>query len=397
MFMLTKVPKLIISIVAFIILFPNVCSLGITPPEVYIDFYPGLATNLTFTIINNVGYDTYVMPTLRESPLAPYLTPLQTEPILIKTGGNTEITFQLKLPQQMETPGKNNVFVGAVETISPTLGGSGVSAKTGIAALITVFVPYPGKYLEIGFSGEDVANNEPVHFTVNLQNKGKEKLNLVAGNIGIYEGEKKIETLLLPETYGMNLYDRREITVNWSTIGRNVGVYRGELTLEYDGITKKRNTTFHIGNESLEIINFTKEVEAEKISKFAITVQSVWNSKFADVWAEVNVRKGGKIIQILKTPVTELGAWEQNELIAYFDGNGVATGEYNAEITVHYSGKTKSASGAILVIPPRKEAPATETAKPISFFTQSNIFIGIAALAIILLLINIFISLRRKK
>jgi len=401
MFIVHNIRKLPAVFIIFILIFPFVSSLGITPSHLQLDFYPGLSKNFTFKIINNVGYDTYVMPTVSGGDLGEYITAVQKEKILIPNGGAADLTYQLILPKEIETPGNHNIFVGAVETITPSFsGGAGIVAITGVAGMITIFVPYPGKYLDIGFSGEDVAINAPVHFTVDFRNRGKVKLNYITGKIDVYDQETKLETLALPVNRDLDIYDSRQIVVNWNTSGRKVGVYRGELTLEYDGIPKKRNATFHIGEESLEIINFTKELEADKISKFAIAVHSVWNSQLTNVWAEVKILKNGKAVQELKTPITEIGPWETMELVAYFDGNGVALGDYDVEIKVHYNNKVAEAKGIITVIKPKptEKAPISEAAKPTTgLLTQSTIFLGIAILAILLLIINILVTLRRKK
>jgi hypothetical protein len=392
--------KLIVILILFTAAIPLVCSLGISPASVSLDFYPGLTTNLTFRVHNNVGYDTYIIPQTIESSLTPYVTPVQTEKIFVADGENAYVTFQVKFPDEVDFAGKHQIDVGATESISPSIEGSGIVAITAIYARVYVFIPYPGKYLEAIFNAKNVALNETVHFKVNIQNKGKEKLNSITGKIDIYDKENKIDTLILPSFSDMDVYDTKDVIMNWSTIGRTVGMYKATLTMNYDGNSRKFDTTFYVGDESLEILNFTKEVEAETISRFAINVQSVWNLPLKNVWAEAKFSKDGSTIHELKTPATEVNPWETKELLGYFDGSGVALGEYDADIKVHYNNKVAETKGVITVVKPKQEEkpPVNESAKPAeNLFTQSTIFLGIAILAIILLIINIFITLKRKK
>lgn len=400
MFMTECIKKLLVSLIIFTTLASFVYSLGISPAKIYVDFYPGLTTNLTFNIINNVGYDTYVAPTIIAGELEPYITSIQKESILIPNGGTVSLTFQLKFPQEIEFAGTRFIEVGAVESGTPSESGGGIIAKTGVLGRIVLFIPYPGKYLEYSFSGEDIAQNQTVHFTVQFQNKGKQRLNTVTGNIDIYDKDSKIATLNVPSSTNLDVYDSREIIMNWSSVGQPVGIYKASLTLNFDGNIRQRNITFHIGEESVEILNFTRELEAEKISKFVIDVQSVWNSQLANVWAWVNITDGKNVVQEMKTPVTELSPWEQKELVAYFDGKGVAIGDYDAEIAVYYNQKVSGTRGTITVIAPKPEEKPQiiETAKPSAgLLTQTNIFLGITILAIILLIINILVTLRKKK
>ena len=401
MYKIHTIRKLIVILILITATLPFVYSLGITPASAKLDFYPGLTTNLTFRVINNVGYDTYIIPQTIESSLTPYVTPVQTEKIFVADGESAYVTFQLKFPEELDFAGKHQIDVGATEAISPSNEGSGIVAITAIFARVYVFIPYPGKYLEAIFNAKNVALNETVHFKVNIQNKGKEKVNSITGKIDVYDKENKIETLILPTFSYMDVYETRDAIMNWSTMGRSVGMYNATLTLNYDGYTKRFYTTFYVGDESLEILNFTKEVEAEKISKFAINVQSVWNLQLKNVWAEAKFSKDGSTIQELKTPATEVNPWETKELLGYFDGNGIALGEYDADIQVHYNNiKVAETKGVITVVKPKQEEkpPVNESAKPAeNLFTQSTIFLGIAILAIILLIINIFITLKRKK
>ena len=364
----------------FLLACPFVLGVSIQPAKYSIDFEPNLERDFGFYICGAAKIEPYI-----DGDLVQYATIIDNEP----NGGCREIIVRIKLPSEIEKPGKNILLAGARELIE--VGGS-VGGRAAIQAPIVIFVPYPGLYVEWDFVAPNVNEGESVHFTVGVSNLGTNDIQSARAMIDVYDDYSRIKSLNTDEK-SIPSKTSAEFPLDMETIGMKAGSYRVVTTLYYDEKSDLKEKSFNIGTLYVAINNYTKVLEQGKINKIGIEIESKWNNYLQDVYSEVTIN-GVKV----KTPNYNLNAWETKEISAYYDTAGMDLGEYDAQITLYYGGKTTIEEGKVYVVE-QIELPSSEAKeeKPwkISFdITPTTLLI---AIIIILVVVDIVWLITRRK
>jgi hypothetical protein len=255
----------------------------------------------------------------------------------------------------------------------------GTSVK--VRAVVSVWVPYPGKYIESSLSVPDanIGENIPVELRVN--NRGTDNL-IVSPVINFYDSSmKQVDKFVFePVQIGTGEYDYFRRYLNTDSLKPDN--YLAEAIIDYSGLKQGINATFKVGNLYVNITDFTKNISAEEINKFIIKVRSNWNSDIKGVYADVRILND-TFETSFRTPSIDLNAWEEKEILGYFEAKGIKEGDYKVEITLNYLGQTTFASGDLLVVGKEK----------------INILIWISAgiIAGLIVLIGIYLIARRLK
>lgn len=358
---------LVFFIFSFLFLSSNALAIGIGPSRLIIDFEPNYEDTITYTVIN--AEDILLRASLYvKGDLKDYIT-LSTTELVLDPGESKSFEVRLKLPAQI-SPGRHDIRIGASEAEPAGIGT--VAALAAVEAQLWIDAPYPGKYIEVGFDATNAAVNEMVDFTLTVTNKGKQNLSSVSAAIDIYEkrsNEKVGDVDIAGKSVAVG--DTVELEGRWK--GTQVGAYRAVATVSYDGSTKTAEKEFKVGDLVVEILGIRAEdIRENSIGKISIDIDSLWNEDIENVYAEVDVN-GEKMTS---GPIV-LGAWSNATLNVFWDTGGVSAGEYDADVTVHYAGKT--ATKKIIL-----------TVKP-----AQNIWMYALAIAIILALL--FFIFRRKR
>ena len=301
---------------------------GVAPAYYSIDFQPGLVKVFSFDFNTNQESELEVY---LEGDLKEYAELSTTH---LKGGGRVNVL--LKLPQNIEKPGLHKLFIGAKQLTKEEKGTIGVSAN--VRAVIKVYVPYPGKYAELDFSAKSANAGEPIEFRLKIFSRGKESINTLS-RIEIYDFEdKKVGELNLGETL-VEAGSFKEIVKKWNTEGYSPGKYTAVAVVRYgsdDSQTATAKREFRIGELYIDIVNYTKVLEREKINKFEIVVESFWNGVIDNVFANVTIPEYN--IQFI-TPSSTLEPFEKKTLKGYFDTTPIDKEQFKAKIEVHYKGK----------------------------------------------------------
>ena len=130
-------------------------AIRISPSSIKIDFQPNYEETFTFRTERSENIGVYI-----EGDLAEYVTVEEDD--IAKDG---TFVIKVKLPAEIETPGKNLVFVGLIEKGK---GGGTVAGVASIRTPINIKVPYPGIYAAIGFNVHDLNINETANFVVTI-------------------------------------------------------------------------------------------------------------------------------------------------------------------------------------------------------------------------------------
>jgi hypothetical protein len=300
------------------------------------------------------------------------------------------VAVWLKMPDTLDRPGNNLIYVTAKEM---PLDPKGVSAVTAIRALIVIKVPYPGYYVEATFDSPSVNLGETVPFKVSVNNLGTNRVETAYAIIDVYEDNNRIKTLTT-DTKSMDSKASADFTVDMATTGMKPGSYKAVATFVYDGNQIKLNNTLNVGTLFVSVVNYTSEMVQGRINKFDIIIESRWNDPISNVYATAAFEG-----QAAKTPNYDLAPWETKVISTYLDTANQAFGDHDVNITLYYQGKTTAASGKIKIIPEPVVAPPSEenpaSAKPKEANISTVYYIGGAvALIIILDILYIFITSR---
>ena len=133
----------ILFLVIVVSFFSNtVSALGVRPAKIELNFQPGFERTFDFTVLSNspdTKYELYV-----KGDLADYVTLDKSEVI-----GSQTFRATLKLPSVIDVPGKHRILVGVRQEYDEELVGTGIGTAVAIQAAIDVYVPYPGKYVDV--------------------------------------------------------------------------------------------------------------------------------------------------------------------------------------------------------------------------------------------------------
>lgn len=301
-------------------------AVGVSPAFYNIDFTPNLKEDFQFNFLFDVGSraETYI-----EGDLAKYVK-INKDSFI----GSGNLIASLSLPSEIEIPGLHIIYIGAKQ-IS---GEEGIGIVGNVRGVIRVMVPYPGKYAEATFSTTNANVGENVNFEVEVFNRGKEDL-AVAGAIEIYNSNKSFEKINLEskiiETAKSFKFSKKLDTTNYGA-----GNYNASAIIEYGGEKPaKADASFRLGELHVGIAGYSDNFDKNKINKFDIEAESFWNNAIDGLYADVTVN-GTKIEAV--TPSVAINPWEKKTLSTFLDTSEIQENTFQANITLHYSGKTTS-------------------------------------------------------
>ena len=304
-------------------------GIGLSPALKEFEFKPNMELDITYTV-RRVSADRE-LKIYTTGDLGEYASLEKTSMV-----GSGSFNVHVKLPDHIEKPGKNTLYVRVEEVVDES---AGIGTKISVGALMVFYVPYPGKYAEISkFSLSNINEGEPLDVNVEVFNLGKENL-VVMGALEILNQEN---VTLGTHSLGAQLIDsqtKKTLSKKIDTSSYKPGPYNAKAIIDYGEIIEKE-TDFKIGTLRVEITNWTREFEKEKINPFKIQVESKWNTEISDIYAEVNITKDDVFVDYFKTPSIYLAPWTQAELSGFFNAEQAGTGIYNANITLHYGGET---------------------------------------------------------
>tara|TARA_Y100000310_G_C20681135_1_gene815996 strand:- start:1539 stop:2711 length:1173 start_codon:yes stop_codon:yes gene_type:complete len=302
----------------------NVLAVGVTPAYYIVDFESGYEGNFIFNFIFN---DEKEIGTYVEGDLAEYVE--LDKDILI---GGGEVTAYLKLPDKIDKPGQHRIRIGAKQ-IPREEGGLEVIGD--VRGIIKVNVPYPGKHLDGEFHVSNANVGEELKIKLIIENNGEEDVS-VSPVVRIYNSEGDVENLELEEKFvkKTNLIEYNELL---STENLVVGDYNATAVIEYDGKKLELETGFRLGDFYVEIVDYTKEFERDKVNRFEIDVLSFYNGEIENLYANVTIID--EDVSFL-TPSVSLKSWSNRRLEGFFDTAQIEPVKFEAEIVLHYDGGT---------------------------------------------------------
>jgi len=380
-----------IVLLSLILLSPAVSAVGIGPGKATIDFEPGLNISLGFYVRSTMTTDMPVKVFIENCALEGYNISQYFQPsiseVVLAPGEVRRFDVRVSLPQKIERPGTYTCILTAMEApenAADTGEGTGIGAYTGVGAMIYVRVPYPGRYLDIWFGVQNVNISDPVRFKIDLANRGLENVT-ASGNIKVTDDlGRNLATLSTNEKF-IESQQSDYLQAVWDTTGIPPGRYRAFATVEYGGEKPATaGTDFKIGDILVRIINITypDEINPDDIVRFEITLDSYWNEKIENIYVDMKAYKDGELVRDSRSETFEIDAWQSKKSAIFLDTDGFKEGEYTANFTVNYNGRTSEDSISFDVKQPQN---------------PFIIWLIVAAVALAIAVVAIVIVKRRKK
>jgi hypothetical protein len=330
--------KQLFFVLYFLIFFMQLASasLGITPAKSEFNFVSGSEYVVDYVVSSDIGskLEFYV-----EGDLSDYVVLDKTEAV-----GSSLLRMRLTLPESVDKPGPHKLLVGARE-VPPEDQFLGTAIN--IRAVVYVYVPYPGRYAEMGLNIPDGNIDEEIPVELNVVNRGKDDLLLNSVKIDFFTENKKIHEMIF-NPVELKTAEEKYFRKFLDSKGYNPGDYFAEATINY-GEENFINKSFRIGSLFVNITNFTNTLESGGIRKFYIGVQSLWNGQLNNVYADVNLSNGIQDDIIFRTPSVDLVPWELRDIESFLDTEEMV-GQYNADIVLSYPGGKTFAIGTINII-----------------------------------------------
>ena len=397
-----KLIFVIILIFTTILLFKEVNAIGITPGRTTINFEPNLKKDIKFTIINSEHKDMKVVLSV-EGELANYIT---LHNVLVEFNANEEsksFIYTVSLPSSLEKPGVNEANIIAMELpVDANEEGAFVGATAAVATQLHVNVPYPGKYLEIDLKVEEAQQNEPVTFHIPVMNFGEENILHAIASIDILGANNEKIVTIESEDKSINAREKDEFVISWSA-DVNPGAYHAIVVVRYDGKIARIEKNFNVGNLMIDVNSITvNNFRLGGIAKFNILVESKWNELIKDVYGQMLINnEDGDNIADFKTASVDVDAFARQDMIAYWDTEGIKEGTYSGKIILHYMGRTTERELETKIGLDSIETSILGTGRLIKAGQKEGIKTNalLIALVVVLIIVNIgwFVYLRKKK
>ena len=234
---------------------------------------------------------------------------------------------------------------------------------------------------------------ENIRFTITALNFGTEDLINLGTDIMIRnpEGElidklpTNIISTLIPGNTG-------KLNAVWKSEGYGAGIYTAEAKINYGGdYPAEPKIDFKVGDILVKILGVSTQLN-ESIGKIFVNIRSNWNDLIENVYVEVIIRNGSKIMGRAKSSSVDLASWAETTLTTFLERRSLPAGEYDLDIIVHYADKEETESIKI-ELPELDEMPSP-------FGGSSMLLIVTVSLLVIILIINMlwFLSnLKNKK
>ncbi|RMD45658.1 hypothetical protein D6829_01680 [Candidatus Pacearchaeota archaeon] len=336
-------------LLVFLMGYVSAGAVGLSPASKYLFFEPNKEINFSFSVFGD-GNETIEVSL--GGDLAKYA---ELSESIFNGSGNFYV--RLLLPEKLEKPGINYLYVSASEKREASKSsGSFIGSRAITRAVIKVFSPYPGKYVEGTFKVDDINEGENTRVHFDIRNLGTENL-YIQPIVEIYP-ESRSKVLLRREFNKTFVKSKETLKVNETLETKHFssGDYATSGIVEYGGEILVLNGTFRVGKKAVKIEDYDYGFYTGKINRFNVVVKSLWNSPMKNVFYRISIIKDNIVVASFYSPSVSLKPWEKKILTGYFDATNFSAGRYIADIIIRFDGSTERKTVAVyLANPPKKK------------------------------------------
>jgi hypothetical protein len=358
----------------------NVYSMGFSGSYDEITFEPGLEQDFEWQLITTSSvvrnYSINVHGDLSEYVEITSGNFLEN----VKPNENPYVYATLKLPEEEPSPGMHIIDITMKELPRKEEREAGIVALSGAIPRIHVNVLYEGKYIEGTMDVEDINIGEIIRPSIELKNFGKEDINNLQVEFMLYDGNEMLKSYK-SEITSFESDTEKLIEGELNSEGLDGGSYTIKADVSWDNEHTFFEKEVRIGNMDIDILNYTRNLKTDKINQFDVLVESKWNGKIKDVYAEITLNG-----QIVKTANEDINAWQNKTLSSYINTEGMEEGNYNGQIVVYFGENQKEKDFSVMI---EKEKSAIELNSTILIIS------GLSIIVVLLIGINIFVLIKK--
>ncbi|MBN2421058.1 hypothetical protein JXB27_02150 [Candidatus Woesearchaeota archaeon] len=240
----------------------------------------------------------------------------------------------MNLPRELNEPGTHRVKIGVVEMPKET---GGLNVRTAIESLISIQVPYTGKFLRYSFDIKSVNRGEQIPVALSVHNLGIEKIDELYAEIRAFDYNKNEVLFAKTEKISLESHQDNVLKLNMSSTGLMPGNYVAEAKIFYDGKEATTAQNFKIGKLEINVLNQTTIFVPGKVNKFFIEIESEWAEKIRGVFAEVTIANE----ETAKTISKDILGFERTNLEGFYNVPELRPGKYKMLVVLHYAGEKK--------------------------------------------------------
>lgn len=306
-------------------------------------------------------------------------------------GGPRDVTMKLILPQEL-SPGEHRLYL-FVEEIVPggPVGGVGGKARVGVSARFIALHPKP--FVKAELTVENTAVNESTNAHMKLESWSQQTiLPYVKYDIRDEKGVSVLQktsarkTILPKETITITTpLDTSELPPGqYSAYAIVKDVQPGVNLTEY----------FRVGSFEIKLINYTKRMTLATFNRFLFTIESNWNGHIDDVYGGLDLLGREE-----KSSPVDLEEFEREELKVFMDLQNVTEPQLADGILTLYWGDEQKMFPVTINI--TEEPAGTEVTEAemerAAFVFELNQITGIYLILVLLVIINVFVLLKKRK
>lgn len=321
-----------------VFMFGSVFGLGVSPARTTLDFEAGMVKEVSFDVANSGSEDMRVVFSA-QGDLAEYIVLPVSEGVVSAGEGSKTFSYRLELPDLLD-PGLNTGEVVVLQLPSEgSASGSSVLATLAVVTQVYLYVPYPGKYATAKMYV--YPDSEGAQFVIPVVSQGEFDLTSVRANVDIYnEMGVKVDSFNI-DSIEVPSGEKKELVYDWGD-NVSVGSYVAKASVIYDEGTISLEEEFSIGGESLELQEIgVDDFSLGDIAKLEMLVENQWSSAISDVYIETEILNDrGGVVSSLKSSDYDIGAFEKESFVSYWDTEGVLEGTYDVEVSINYGDKS---------------------------------------------------------
>ncbi|MDP2926429.1 MAG: hypothetical protein Q8N99_08685 [Nanoarchaeota archaeon] len=324
-----------------LILIQNAYAIGITPARNTMYFSPNLeemAVDASFTVVNSEHKDMNIGFTV-QGELKDYIIFEKNTASFKSNEGQKSFIYKVNISKyDALSPGLHKGEIAAIE-LPKDINDSGMIVKATVSVVTQVYVhvSYPGKYIEANM---DIIPKEDgiVYIYLPVVSRGNETINKLKANIDIFdENGNKNKSLKTDET-SLKPSEKKELSAIWEY--PKEGKYKAVAEIDYDGVKKKIEKEFFIG-EDLKVLSVSvNDFKLGQIAKIKILVENKQEYDINNSYANLKVYDSNyKTIENLKSEVYSIPSSTTREMYIYWDTEKTKEGRYDSDLKIDYEKK----------------------------------------------------------
>ncbi len=383
--------KHILILLVLVLFSANVSAIGIgatKPFEFPMLFEPGKEFDIHFQV---TGYDNepeiFVEGDLRDYVVLSEVSGIET--------GTARFSAHVKLPQEIAEPGIHAFYVGANDKLLP---GQGMGGIARIRKAYLVIVLFESKEIEAQIAAPNMNVDERSDMIVEVTSWTKQKIDEVYAEIAIVDAQNNPVKTIYTQKSALESGKKLSLAAMLDSTGLKPGSYEAKAKIFYDGQYKEVSDAFNLGTLTVKLGDYTRIFSESTVNPLVISVESGWNNRIDDVYAEGYVDG----VRIFKTTTEDLLPWDSKELSSFWDTANYPPGNYTVLLKVFYSGGQQSFDLNYEVMQKEDYLAATGKAqvkveKPSALSSRVMILMSITVALLVLAVVNILWMIKQKK